>query len=128
MKTKSINEEKELPNHIKEYLLDKEENHKALTSRQLFEADHKDIDFKTELITDEIKNIVNMRINDDFLIRKGFKPVFKEWYYNFMRLQVSKERKGRSEFVQLNKSNDQSDLSSEISKLDGLNNILSKKK
>lgn len=58
----------------------------------------KNIDFKTELSRKEINTIVKLKsIGKELRI-----PILKNLIYDFMRLRVSLERKGRAEAIKIN--------------------------
>lgn len=115
-----------MDNPIEEYLLSNTENNSNLVSKELFSIDDDlDIDFKTDLNDNDIKNIASMSYNDLFLKRLGFKPIFRDYYIKLMRLRVSKNRLSRSEFVNINKMNNTDDT---LNKLSDLTNITNSKK
>lgn len=60
-------------------------------------------------------------MNDIFLDSKGLVPIYQQYYNNFMHLRVSKDRKGRSEYVDIHRK-DNSD--STLNKLNNFKNIL----
>jgi len=94
---------KKTNNHIQEYFEDIKESSEERASRQIFSAE-KDVDIKTDLDMQEIGFINNMKLNDDFLISKGLKPVFSYYYNHYLRLKISKDRQSRGEFVRINSS------------------------
>lgn len=58
----------------------------------------KNIDFKTELSKKEINTIVKLKsIGKELRV-----PILKNLVYDFMRLRVSLERKGRGEAIKIN--------------------------
>lgn len=85
-------------NHIQEYF-DGQQGNK---SSELFKIADEELDFKTDLNENEIKIITTLYYNDQFLISKGLKPIFKIYYEKYLRLRVSKDRLGRTEFVKMN--------------------------
>lgn len=97
------NDYENLPDHISEYFSNQEAINNRL-SRDLFQASDKDVEVKTELEHDEIKIISTLKFNDEYLISKGLNPFFIKYYNNYMRLMISKDRKSRQEFVEMNKS------------------------
>lgn len=99
-------EYEDLPDHISEYFANQEAVSNRL-SRDLFQASDKDVEIKTELNHDEIKIISTLKFNDEYLAGKGLKPFFMKYYNNYMRLMISKDRKSRQEFVEMNKSEKQ---------------------
>ena len=119
---KTTNVKKRLVNPIDEYLKSRDESHKARISRELFNATPDDIDLKTELSSDEVKDITSLMYMDDYLRRHGLKPVFKTYYQLFMRLMISKDRKSRGEFVNVNSEEKTGDL---LERAGNLGNMLS---
>lgn len=116
---------KDMPNHIFEFVQSSEENEQAITNKQLFSASEEDIDFKTDLSEQEVRDITVLFYNDKILFESGLEPVFRPYYDKFLRLVVSKDRQGRSEFVQVNKNQSSDDV---IEKTSQLNSILGSKK
>lgn len=114
-------------NHIEEYLLNNSDNNGNLISRELFEVGENDsqLDFKTDLTSDEIKNITSLFYNDVYLESIGLPKIFSIYYQKYMRLLISKDRKSRGEFVSVNKT-DNSDET--IDKIGSLASIGSTKK
>ena len=93
----------ELPNHIDEYFTDtqlQEQNH----YKELFSADEEtDLDLKTEVIDEEIKALATLHFNDKFLSQIGVGKIFGTYTNKFLRLKISKDRKSRGEYVDINK-------------------------
>lgn len=94
MNKKKIKEPK--INVIEEYF--KDTGAHTLKKNELFDAGD-DIDIKTDLTHEQITLINTLHENDLFLAEKGLKPVFNSYYEKHMRLLISKERKSRGEFV-----------------------------
>ncbi|MGV9141418.1 MAG: hypothetical protein ACOC1X_00610 [Promethearchaeota archaeon] len=115
-----MKKKKEIPDHIEEYFAKTEGSDKAMNSRQIFEADDNNIDLKTELSDKEIALITTLKFNDMILQNKGLKAVFSNYYNKYMRLKVSRERKSREEFVNLNKESTQEDILGKASNLKNL--------
>lgn len=113
---------KKMPDHIDEYFKKTEGSKEVLQSRELFSADKDNIDLKTDINNDEISLIASLKFNDDFLQRKGLRPVFRNFFEPYMRLKVSKDRKSREEFVNMNKQNPQDDVLDKASNLSNLMN------
>src|SRR6056297_508662 len=107
-------------NPIEEYFTKVEKDSKNIASKQLFSGDDEDIDFKTDLTESDIKNINTLHMNDNYLKNIGLNPVFKNYYTKFMRLVISKNRKSRQEFVNLNKNDNTEDMLSQMSNLSNL--------
>ena len=114
---------KKMSNHIEEYFTEVEKNSSNIASKQLFSGDEEDIDFKTDLTDQDIRDINTLFVNDNYLIKKGLKPVFKNYYQKFMRLVISKERKSRQEFVNLNKQETSEDVINQMSNLSNLTGV-----
>ena len=109
-----------LPDHIEEYFSEKESSSEAINSREIFNATEENIDLKTDITDQEISLIATLKFNDDFLMSRGIKPVFSQYYNNYMRLKVSKDRKSRGEFVNINKRESQEDVVGMAGNLAGL--------
>jgi hypothetical protein len=114
-----------IPDHIEEYFAEVEGSKQAMHSRELFNADNENIDLKTDLSNDEINLIAGLKFNDLFLKSRGLKPLFMNYYINYMRLKVSKDRQSRKEFVNINKQDSKEDV---ISMASNLSNISGAKK
>lgn len=104
-------------NHIEEYFSKNE----TQLGNELFRIDDKNLPAKTELSDDETKLVTVLKMNDSFLESKGLTPFYSKYYNNFMHLRVSKDRKGRTEYVDIHRK-DNSDAT--INKLSGLKNIM----
>lgn len=113
---------KELPNPIRGYFEQKESGQKSLTSRQLFSAEDTDVDLKTDLKKEEIIIINKMLWLDRLLVQEGMKPLYKDYLQQYMRLNISLDRKSRGEFVSVNKNSDISDDAEKLNTLKGLVN------
>ncbi|MFW6130766.1 MAG: hypothetical protein ACOC56_06225 [Atribacterota bacterium] len=124
-KRKVIKNKNSVPDHIDEYFKDIEGSKEAIQSRELFKADNNDIDLKTDLTNEEISHISILKFNDEFLKSKGIKPVFMNFFYNYMRLKVSKDRQSRGEFVKMNRKDDSEDI---LSSASNLKNLMDSKK
>lgn len=124
--TKTITKEEikkpEKRNRIEEYFTKTEKESKG---NELFRVSPDNVDIKTELTEEEIRQVNTLHFNDIFLESKGLSPVFYKYFEKFMRLKISLERKGRTEFVKVN-SEDRTDQFLETA--GGLNNILQAKK
>jgi len=115
-----------IPDHIEEYFAEVEGSKQAMHSRELFNADNENIDLKTDLSNDEINLIAGLKFNDLFLKSKGLKPLFMNYYINYMRLKVSKDRKSREEFVNINKQDSKEDVISMASNLSNISGAKNK--
>ena len=92
-----MTEDKRLVNPIDQYFSDKA-GHVSKFS-ELFKGNDDFIDQMTELSEEDIGDIGTLNLNDRYLARRGFRPAFADYTHKFMRLQVSKERKSRGEYV-----------------------------
>jgi hypothetical protein len=104
-------------NHIEEYFSKNE----TQLGNELFRIDNKNLPSKTELSDDETKLVTVLKMNDAFLESKGLTPFYEKYYNNFMHLRVSKERKGRTEYVDIHRKDNSTDT---INKLGGIKNIM----
>jgi len=114
-----------MKNHIEEYFMDKGEDSRLLT-KQLFEADEKDVDIKTDLTDKQIVLINKLKFNNELLKKKGLNPVFDMFIYNYLRLLISKDRKSRGEFVNVNRQAENPEQ--QLQNLSNLNNVFKAKK
>ena len=97
--------EKTNPN-IEEYFVKQEGNKDLIVSKEIFTANEDNIDVKTDLKHEEINYINTLLYNNDLLVSRGLKPVYKDFLQNYMRLKISLDRKSRGEYVDINRSND----------------------
>jgi len=104
-------------NHIEEYFSKNE----TQLGNELFRIDNKNLPSKTELTDDETKLVTVLKMNDNFLESRGLNPFYQSYYNNFMHLRVSKDRKGRAEYVDIHRK-DNSD--STLNKLQNIKNIM----
>ncbi len=88
-------------NIVEEYF--KDMGHSQLKKNELFDGNEEEIDIKTDLNEKKITLINTLHENDKFLQDRGLKPVFKSYYEKHMRLLISRDRKSRSEFVDVEK-------------------------
>lgn len=110
-----------MSNHIEEYFAKVEGSKEAFNSRELFKAERENVDIKTDLSLQEIHLLNKLMFNDDFLINKGLKPAFQKFYYSYMRLKISLDRKSRQEFVGINRADNSDDV---LSKMSNMSNII----
>lgn len=73
---------------------------------ELFKGNDDFIDQMTELSSEEIRLLLALNENNAFLSSLGIRPVFSGLSQKFMRLQVSKERKSRMEYVDVHKADE----------------------
>jgi len=102
-KTVSINKD-ESKNHIEEYFSNKENNKEVLTSKELFKADKKDVDVRTDIVWKEIVLVNKLMYNNLLLTKYKLIPCFDDFVTEYMRLKISMERKSRTEFVDMNRA------------------------
>lgn len=110
-----------MKNHIEEFFSDQEKG----SGTELFRVDDSNSDIKSEVTEGELRLINVLKMNDDYLKRNGLRPLFSMYYKNFLRLKISLERKGRGEFVAVNRR-DNSDET--IAKFGALGNIMNAKR
>lgn len=106
-----------MKNHIEEYFSQKE----TQAGNELFRIDDKNADIKSECTNEEVRLITVLEMNDDFLESRGLKRMYEKYYYRFLRLQVSLDRKGRKEYVDINKKDNTDET---IAKFGNMNNLL----
>lgn len=116
------NENVELPDDIQAYFTQLNTDAKMNASSEIFNSKDDQLDFRTEVSEQEIAKIVSMRRNDTELAEYGIKPVYKDIIRNFERLRISKERKSRSEFVNINKSDNTDQVLSRIGDASNIKN------
>jgi len=116
---------KKLPDNIDEYFTKIEGSKEAFHSRELFKAEKKDVDIKTDLLWKEIVLINKLIFNNSCLKEAGLVPVFEDFIYNYMRLKISLDRKSRGEFVSINRG-DKTEEATQL--LSNLSNITGAKK
>ena len=110
-----------MDNHIEEYF----SNNERQPGNELFRVDDTNSDIKSEVSEEELRLINVLKMNDSFLINKGLKPVFINYYKHFLRLKVSLDRKGRSEYVAINRKDNTDEL---INKFGNLSNFVTSRK
>ena len=123
MKETSISKTQRMSNHIEEYFADNTASKEVLTSKELFRAEEKDIDVKTDLILKEIILINKLKYNDIVLKDSGLEQVYSKFLNNYEKLKISLDRKSRTEFVDMNrgqsKTDDVLDAMSKVSNITG---------
>lgn len=105
---------------IEEYL-DKNLDSQTKANKIIFE--NKNMLQKTELSDNNINVLKLMTTTRDVLKRNGLFDMYTEVIDNFANLMVSRDRKGRTEFVKINS---QSDLVDEVKKSNEVNKMLGK--
>ena len=88
-------------NPIEQYIANQEGNTSKFS--ELFKGNDDFIDQMSELTDDNIRQILTLSMNDKYLSEHGIKPIFDYYTHKFMRLMVSKDRKSRSEYVDVHK-------------------------
>lgn len=111
-------EHEEKRNHIQEYLLDSSQGN-VTASKELF--DEKKIKVKSEALNEEITFMAKLHFNDEVLIEAGLEPLFDGFIKELLTLRVSKDRKSRQEFVNINT---QDNTDKDIEKFSQFSNIL----
>jgi hypothetical protein len=93
-----------LKNPIAEYL--KHEGAKSSRGSELFRGNDDFIDQMTELEDSEVKNALTLTMNDHVFMKRGVigTPVYDRYLHSFMRFMVSKDRKSRGEFVEVQRA------------------------
>jgi hypothetical protein len=119
----TTNIKKPLPDNIDEYFTKIEGSKEAFHSRELFKAERVDVDIKTDLSIEEIVLINKLIFNNELLAKKGLKPVYTNFLYNYMRLKISLDRKSRQEFVAVNKSDKTDDMLKGMSDLSNITGV-----
>lgn len=123
---KKQQKKKKMPDHIEEYFAKEEGSNQAFNSRELFKADKENIDLKTHLTDEEITLINTLFFNDTILKDNGLKQIYSAFIHKYLRLKVSKDRLSRSEFVNTNKSGEQTEDT--LNKLSNVKNITDAKR
>lgn len=110
------------PNHVEEYFKDTIHEQKKYELLFNVSKDNIDLDLKTEVSEQELRDIVTLKQNDDFLSKHGIKPVFDTYIEKFLRLKISLQRKSREEFVRVNRPepDDQTNFQQNVKTLMGV--------
>ena len=109
-------------NHIEEYFT----NNENTIGSELFRVQADNVDIKTEITDDEIKLINTLMENDVFLNSRKLRTPFERYLIGYMRLKISKDRQGRSEFVKINQRGQDED--SIMNRLGNMSNIVGVRK
>lgn len=104
-----------MSNHIEEYFTNIETNQANISSKELFNVDEDKLDFKTEVTDNELRIISNLYVMDNYLNSIGMPKIFEEYYIKFLRLVISKNRKSREEYININKTNNDEDTINRLS-------------
>lgn len=91
-----------LKNPVEEYV--KEQRSESESAQVLFKGDEKHIEQMTELNTGQIESANALLHNDLYLSEFGIGTIFTPYVKRFFKLQVSKERKSRGEYVNVHKA------------------------
>jgi hypothetical protein len=105
-------------NHIQEYLIDTA-NGNVTASKELF-SDEK-IKVKSEASGEEITLLAKLHYNDLTLKDAGLDTLYDGFIQELLTLRVSKERKSRGEFVNINT---QDNTDKDVEKFSQFTNIL----
>src|SRR6056297_2067063 len=100
---------------IDEQLLNTPFNEESRNPKELF--DIIDIDVKTELSSEQVMIISRMRVYSNFLKKKYGIKNFNNLIESFLKLQVSKDRSSRKEFVDAMKSTNETQGNSLLDKI-----------
>lgn len=96
-----VEDKKELPNHIEEFMDSKSKRSDFI---DLFEAKEDNVDLRTDLTHQEIVLTNVLQLNGDFMKSKGMDGnIYQRFINGYKRLKVSLDRKSRGEFVDINK-------------------------
>lgn len=90
-----------MTNPIEEYFRD--ESNKLTKFSELFKGNDDFIDQMSEVSDQQIVLMLSLHETDRYLSSLGIQPVFASYMHKFLRLQVSKDRKSRGEYVEVNK-------------------------
>lgn len=122
------------PDHIEEYFLNKDGIKEIILSKELFSVPELDnVDLRTELGFEELIIINKLIMMDSVLLSFNdslpshlikFKSPFLSYVRQHMRLKISKDRKSREEFVDINR---QQDFNDNLKKISNFKNILDSK-
>ena len=99
-----------LSNPIEQFF--RSEGNKISKYSELFKGNDDFIDQMTELSHDEVRGCMVLLTNDEFLRAQKIRPIYGGIVQKFMRLQVSKDRKSRGEYVSVHKGEEERELSS----------------
>jgi hypothetical protein len=111
--------EKELINPILEYFKSNTEKEES-PFLELFEATDEDVDLRTDLSIQEIIIVNKIMHNCTFLTKKIKSSIYEDFIYQYLRLKISKDRKSRGEFVDINR---REDMDHNLQKFSNFSNI-----
>lgn len=112
-------EDQPLPEHIREYVNVNPDSKEVQVGKELFKGD-KDIELRTDLSDDKLCLINSSKFNDILLKEHHLSEIYAPFTTDFMKLRVSKDRKSRTEFVDLNRNQNQADIIDTASKINNL--------
>jgi len=107
-----------MKNHIEEYFTKNE----SQPGTELFRIDDSNVDIKTELTEQEIRDVNTLMMNDKFLEKVKVGAIFKNYYQHLLRLKISLNRKGRSEYVDINKHDNSDEVLTKFGNLSNISN------
>jgi len=87
--------------HFDEYFDRVNESEGIRLGKEIFKANVKDVDIKTDLNTKEIYHINALKMIDKMLEECGVGSVYNIFYDDYFRLKISKDRLSRGEFVKV---------------------------
>ena len=93
-----------LPDHIDQYFTSVANSVSKYS--ELFKGNEEFIDQMTELSHDELRLCLALLETHKFLDSVGIESPYLEYVFTFMRLQVSKDRQSRKEYVDVHKQVD----------------------
>lgn len=126
MKTKTKNSNTDssiskMSNHIEEYFAKVEGSKEQFHSRELFKAERENVDLRTDLIWREISLINVLFFNNELLRKSKLKPIYTDFLNQYLRLKISLDRKSRSEFVSVNRTDNSEQATNLLSNLSNIN-------
>lgn len=96
-----MKEKEFIENPVEEYF--KEGLNGESTFQDLFEATRENVDLRTDLLVQEIVILNKLFINHEFLKKKLDFHLLGDFIEHYLRLMISKDRKSRGEFVDINR-------------------------
>lgn len=93
------------PKVVEEYFVNLEDNKgKVNHYEEIFNPQEENIDLQTEVTDKEISSIATLKTFDNLLEAKGIGTVYAKYLNYMLRLKISKDRKSRGEYVDVNKN------------------------
>jgi hypothetical protein len=96
-----VSENDILKSPLEEYF--KENSDKESTFQDLFEATRENVDLRTDATIQEIVILNKIKMNCLFLKEKIKSEIYGEFFNQYLRLKISKDRESRKEFVDINR-------------------------